>query len=68
MNQFALDYATGMATDSAANFVDWQMQDHIDGEVISKDRTRDTLDSVLSNLGAGLHQDAPNLHIGQGGN
>lgn len=67
-SQFALDYGTATATDSLANFIDWEMQDHVHGGVTAKDRTQDTLESGVSNLGAGLHRNAPNLHIGQGGN
>ncbi|NWN88769.1 MAG: hypothetical protein HLX51_09560 [Micrococcaceae bacterium] len=67
LGAFSRDVGTNMATDSLTNYVGWQMQDHVHGGVTSQDRTADTFNSGLTNVGSGLHQSFPSLHIHQGG-
>lgn len=58
---------TSMMIDPLANFVGWQMQDAVYGDVTPEQQTADTLNSTFSSVGSDLHTSFPNLHVNGGG-
>ncbi|HEY4576938.1 MAG TPA: RHS repeat-associated core domain-containing protein, partial [Yaniella sp.] len=67
VGRFTREFLTGTAIDSTSTFVDWQITRGLEGEAVSsEDRAEDMIDSGASNLGSGLHESFPNIHIGGG--